>query len=128
MTKPEWLAWVDKRISDVGKGIGYVWLVCLLSFQIGGEFPDKYHAFASMAAMHFCYTMMFEKFSVGKHIENFLFVVVYGAGGTLAAFNEFIVGSDRALFNVMGPAPIFFACVGHFIAGVILRIGGAPHE
>lgn len=116
--------YIDRQSSNLGLGMFSVWIVCLAAFFISGEFPVRGHAVAAIAAMYVLYIAECKSCKGWRSFEGFLFSVVYGAGGTIAAFREFDVGNSLVVFDMIGPLPIFSAFIVHFILGILWRLWG----
>jgi di/tricarboxylate transporter len=124
MTEPDWLKWLVDRAGDLGKGLFCAWLVTTLAYYFGGEFPSKTSTATAIAAIYIVAVLLFDDPNFSRHVEGFLFFVVYGAIGTIISFREYEVGESIAVFDLHGPLPIVALTVAHALAGVFLRLRG----
>ena len=115
----DWYGWATNQISHSSLGVFITWLACVAAFLMVGDLPFKINVFSSVAFIYVMKELVLDTWRGWDTIEDFLFVVVYGVGGTLLAFDQ-IVG-DTVIFSVFGATPIFSVFCIHLFVGSIYR-------
>ena len=119
--KDDWYGYLTNQISHVGLGLFLVWFVCAVSFLALGELPYKLALFFSISVLYFLYEMTFQGWRRFDTIEDTMFVAGYGAGGTVLAFSEFLVGTSLVAFDVYAPAYVILTMAIHLLVGCSVR-------
>ena len=127
LTKPsdfsdDWYGYLTNQFSHIGVGIFLAWLTCLAAFIISGDMPYRIHVFIFLGISYFFKELIFDKWQGKDTIEDVLFVVFYGAGGTLASFKQMDQFSSDVVFNIYSALPIFIFSMAHLTYGTVSRI------
>lgn len=117
----DWYGYLTNQISHVGLGIFGTWIVCLIAFVISGDLPYRWQVFVGIAAVYAAKELVLDRWQGLDTIEDFLFVVVYGAGGTLVSFRQMNALSSDVVFNMFSALPFLGACAIHLLAGAFVR-------
>lgn len=124
----DWYAYATNQISHVGIGILWVWIVCLVSFAVVGDLPYRSEIFVGVALIYLAKELVIDRWSGFDTVEDFLFLVVYGAGGTLVSFRQIDALSSDVVFNIHSALPFLFTCGLHLLAGSYFRWKAARNE
>lgn len=124
----DWYGYLTNQFSHVGVGIFAAWLVCLAAFLISGDLPYRWQVFVGIAVVYGVKELIVDTWKGRDTIEDFLFVVVYGAGGTLNSFRQIDAFSSNVVFNIFDALPFLAVCITHLFLGVALRWRAASYE
>lgn len=124
----DWKGFIHNQFGHTGIGIFAVWIACLISFTIMGDLPSRFDIFLGIAFLYSTKELVADKWNGFDTVEDFLFVVVYGAGGTLAAFKQMEQNSADVVFNIHSAVPFLTACFIHLFAGAFYRWNNARHN
>jgi hypothetical protein len=119
--KDDWYGYLTNQVSHVGLGIFLVWFVCALSYSMFGELPMKWAIFFSISILYFLFEMTFQGWRRFDTIEDTIYVAVYGAGGTVLSFTEFVGGKTLVVFDVFAPILVISTFISHLIIGCVVR-------
>ena len=117
--KGDWYGWLTNQVSHASLGVFLTWIACVICYIFIGDLPYKFNVFTALAFAYIVWELVIQEWAGWDSVEDFLFVIVYGVGGTLLAFSQ-IVG-PTVIFNVFGAMPIFSIFVVHLILGVCYR-------
>lgn len=104
------------------------WIFCVFAFLISGDFPFRSQVFLSIAATYAAKELVVDRWQGIDTIEDFLFVVVYGSGGTLISFRQMDALSSDVVFNVFQALPVLCLCCAHLLFGSFSRWKAALNE
>lgn len=114
--------WLTNQVSHMGGGLAYVFASCYLWLAVFGEFPVRWHIWAAFAVVYLAWEIAQQGWQGADTIEDWCFVVAYGAGGPLLVFREYDLGSGLFYGQIHDLRPFFaLACV-HLVIGVAIRI------
>ena len=117
----DWYGYVTNQISHVGAGMFIAWILCVAAFLISGDLPFRSQVFLSIAVIYTAKEIIVDRWQGFDTIEDILFVVMYGAGGTLISFRQMDALSSDVVFNVFQALPVLCVCCAHLLAGAFSR-------
>ena len=112
-------AWLTNQISHLTLGFAAVVLYCSLGAHIAGVFPDKWVIFTSIA-ISYALIEVIQRGQFWDSVEDFLFVVVYGAGLTLWVMDW--TGGGGFAGNVADLSPWIYYIIFHLVVGSVVRL------
>lgn len=118
----DWYAYATNQIAHTSIGVFFVALVSYGAFMVDGEIPYKMHVFFVIAFIYASKEIFLDKWNGFDTVEDFMFVVVYGTGGTLYSFTEKQAGLSELVFDLEKSAPFFAVFCVHLLAGVLYRL------
>ncbi|QDP54160.1 MAG: hypothetical protein GOVbin4685_20 [Prokaryotic dsDNA virus sp.] len=118
----DWYAYATNQIAHTSIGVFFVALISYGAFMVDGEIPYKMHVFFVIAFIYASKEIFLDKWNGFDTVEDFLFVVVYGTGGTLYSFTEKQAGLSELVFDLERSAPFFVLFCVHLLAGVLYRL------
>lgn len=124
----DWYGYLTNQVSHVGLGIFAAWAACLVAFVISSDLPYRWQVFAGISAVYAAKELIIDRWQGADTVEDFLFVVVYGAGGTLASFRQIDDFSSDVAFNIYSTVPFLVACGLHLAGGSFIRWKAAHNE
>ena len=117
-----WYGWFTNQVAHCKVGLTYVLIVCLVWTYYFNEFPYKVYLFSGIAVVYLLWEFAIQR---GKDIvdslEDFCFVVLYGAGFAVTAFTEKEAGSPELSFNSQASLGILIIYIVHLSYGVTTR-------
>lgn len=117
----DWYGYATNQISHVGLGMFFVWFFCVFAFVISGDMPSRWQVFLSIAVMYGAKELAADRWQGADTIEDFLFLVVYGAGGALISFKQMDALSPNVVFSVFQILPFLLVCCVHLLIGLFIR-------
>ena len=145
----DWYGHLTNQISHTAIGAIAAWIGALCFFQLFGEYPVKLELFIALAAGYFAFELgafhavirlvgsVFGRvwnirgqgWQGRDTIEDWVFFVVWGAGGTMAAFSEIQVGSIWLAFDPSAPVIFAQGATVHLAIGTVMRaVAGRAYE
>ena len=118
----DWYGYACNQLAHTSLGVFFVALICYGAFMVEGELPYKWHVFGVIAFVYAAKEIFLDKWNGFDTVEDFLFVVVYGTGGTLYSFTEKQAGLSELVFDLEKSAPFFAVFCVHLLAGVLYRL------
>ena len=113
--------WLANQTGHVTAGICLAFVVCLLYWRLFGEMPVRLIAWGIVATGYLLFEVIKQGWRGADTIEDWIFVVCYGAGAPLYAFKEVdpVTGAFGALLPDLEP---FFMLLGfHLTLGAGIR-------
>lgn len=120
--KDDWYGYLTNQFSHIGVGVFLTWITCLAAFAVAGDLPLRVHVFSFIAISYIIKELVFDKWHGTDTIEDIMFVVVYGAGGTLYSFKQIDDFSSDVVFNIYLALPSFVCAMLHLMYGTVIRI------
>lgn len=117
-----WYKWLTNQISHCALGFALVILYCALGAHIADSFPDKWVIWVSIA-VGYALIEVIQRGPFWDSVEDFLFVVVYGAGLTLWVIEW--TGGWTFSGDMSDMAPWVFYILFHLLSGVVVRLARA---
>lgn len=117
----DWYAYATNQIAHTSIGVFFVALISYGAFMVDGEIPYKMHVFFVIAFIYASKEIFLDKWNGFDTVEDFMFVVIYGTGGTLYSFTEKQAGISEIVFDLEKSAPFFAVCCTHLVIGVLYR-------
>lgn len=120
--KRDWYGWVTNQMAHITVGVmltAFISAACFLTF---GEFIFKVYLWGSIAGL-----VAINEFALQKSkkwwdsLEDFVFIVLYGAGTSIIMFDEVEPGSPAMVASITSIAPICIIVATHLIAGALSR-------
>lgn len=96
-------------------------MICALSFFLKGDIPYKINIILGVAVVYGIKEIIWDKWHGLDTIEDFLFVVVYGAGGTLLTFTQTQKFTSLLDFETHKFVAVFLLFSFHLLCGVFAR-------
>jgi len=118
----DWYGHLTNQMSHVGLGMFATWMACVMAFSASGELPYRYQVWIGLAFIYALKEVLWDGWYGFDTIEDFMFVVVYGSGGTLLAFKEIDPQSSDVVFNIYSALPVLSICVLQLALGVYVRM------
>lgn len=115
-------AYLKRQFAHTGLGLMMAWAMVTVVFFLAGEFPYRAHTFAGLVGLYIVLRGYFGERCGFLEVEDAMFVLLYGVGGTLLAFKEVIPGSDHLIWSATGPAPVVIAFIAHLAFGAAFRV------
>lgn len=116
-------AWLTNQTSHMGLGFILAVLACLLHFVAFGEYPYRAAIWVMVFIGYFGWAeLTMQGWRGGDTIEDTIFVVGYGAGGTLWTLHEVRPGTGDFAGNILDAAPILGVAAFHLAVGCGIRI------
>lgn len=123
----DWYGWFTNQMSHMTTGVFGVWIICVISFLAHGDFPEKEGVFYLVLILYGAKEIFADTWQGWDTIEDILFLVVYGSGGTLVSMTESEVGSPDVSFNIFAALPFLCFSMGHLAFGSFIRWRRAQH-
>lgn len=119
----DWYGYLLNQVSHCALGLLFVLTLCAGWLGFSGEFPYRWKVFVFVSVVYALKELLLDRWNGFDTIEDFLFVVIYGAGGTLASFFE-LAGLPVGLvaFDIKATTPFMTMFVLHLSAGCIVRL------
>lgn len=116
----DWLRWGSGQCTHTFFGLMLVFIAAKFSVWATGELAYKYEIFWFVAAMYLGKELVFDKYMGFDTIEDVLFFVGYGAGGTLLHFS---VSEERLHFVYVSTLStcVVLTFFTHLAYGVYIR-------
>lgn len=111
--------WLTNQISHLTLGFAAVVLYCSLGAHIAGVFPDKWVIWTSIA-VSYALIEVIQRGPFWDSVEDFIFVVIYGAGLTLWVMEW--TGGGRFAGDIADLAPWVYYVLFHLVAGSVVRL------
>lgn len=111
-----------RMMSSLSYGLIGVWVVCTISYSLGGELPDKESIMIAMASMYVVGVSYFSEWEGLPSIERAMFTLAYGSGGAVMSFTEFQAGASVVVVYMIGPTPIVLSFACHIMIGTAWRL------
>lgn len=119
--KNEWYGWATNQWSHVVLGqvlFGWIMYASLLF----GEFAPRLDVLLIVAGIYAAWELFTSNRSkIWDSIEDFIFVVIYGAGWMAAVFTEVAPGLSGVYSDALSAIPLFGLFAFHTTVGVLLR-------
>ena len=97
------------------------YLPVLVCWKIAGEFPYKWTMVAGAAIGYAVYEWLDQGWHGADTIEDWWFVVVYGAAGSAYSFTEVSPGDAKAALDMLAALPFIVLLAVHLAFGSWLR-------
>jgi len=124
----DWYGYYTNQVAHIAHGVLGTWLFCAVAFLISDDLPSKLQVFLSISVIYAAKELILDRWQGFDTIEDILFVVVYGAGGTLLSFRQMNAHSPDSVFNVLNALPILVPCGVHLFVGSFARWKAAHNE
>lgn len=121
----DWYGFATNQIAHASIGIFLTWLVCVASWWISGDLPDRIDVFLGIAFVYAAKEIFLDRWQGRDTVEDFVFVVAYGAGGTLLAFQQIEPRSDIVTLKITEALPVLAVFSLHLFVGIVERVKGA---
>lgn len=118
----DWYGYATNQMAHTSLGVFFVAVICYGAFKVDGEIPYKIQVFFVIGFVYAAKEIFLDKWNGFDTIEDFMFVVVYGTGGTLYSFTEKQAGISMVVFDLEKSAPFFATCCVHLLVGVLYRL------
>ena len=118
----DWYGWATNQMAHITLGIMLTAIVSCFNFLVFGEFAYKAVLWGVVATTYILFVEMQQgKSRFWDSVEDFVFVVIYGAGTSIMMFHEVAPGSPEMRVNITSVAPICVIVTTHLIAGSLSR-------
>ena len=118
----DWLGYINEQLYRTLLGLFIVWIIAVVAYEAVGEMPNRAVIFSTCLIA--CGT--YEYFRFGWRgwdtIEDMIFFVVYGVGGTMITFTGYQAGSDSAVFDMAIALPMLTGFFVHLSIGAAYRM------
>ena len=118
----DWYGWITNQASHIALGVFAVFFISVAAFMIDGQFPYRDAVFLWCLAAYVSFEIITQGWHGFDTVEDTVFVVGYGVGAPLAAFQEIQAGQSGVALDVMALLPFFIVATVHLAFGVIYRI------
>jgi len=121
--KRNWYGWVTNQWAHVMLGQLLFGLAMIASFYAVGEFGNRVNVWLYVAAAYAFWEVI--TFIPGKFwdaVEDFCFVVVYGAGWLASCFHEVNLGQSGFFGDIFAVLPVIGLFAFHTTLGVFFRL------
>lgn len=119
--RKDWYGWSTNQLAHITLGVILAALLSFANFMTIGEFAYKGVLFAIVAAAFAIQQGKQWKDRPWDTVEDFVFVVVYGAGTVIVMFDEVSAGSPFIQTNILNIAPICAIVSTHLFVGSVIR-------
>lgn len=117
----DWQGYAGNQGTHTLIGLLSVGFICAVTLWLKGDIPYKINIFAGMAFIYGFKEIAWDKWHGFDTIEDFMFVVCYGAGGTLVSFTQSEANTSKVYFEA---GPFLFVlllfCI-HISCGIAVR-------
>ena len=113
--------WVANQTGHMRAGLAWVFWACFGYFIIFEEFPVRWHIFIAIGITYLGFELIKQGWKGWDTIEDWWFVVLYGAGAPLAVFREFELGSGMFYGQIWEIVPFAIVSVLHLTLGIGVR-------
>ena len=121
--KRDWYGWITNQWAHVMLGQMLFGLSMIATLLIDGEFASRIYVLAGVAFVYFLWELFtFKPKQFWDAVEDFFFVVIYGAGWVAACFSEVVIGHPTFHSNVYTVLPIVGLFAFHSTLGVLFRV------
>lgn len=117
----DWYGYATNQISHTFLGCMIAALICAVTFALKGDLPYKINIFLGVAFIYGVKEIVWDRWQGFDTVEDFLFVVIYGTGGTLLTFTQsqdFTTRIDFEAFKFVAVLLLFFC---HLLGGITIR-------
>ena len=118
----DWYGWATNQMGHFVLGAVFACAGTILWYWLAGEFPRREWLFVFIGAGYLAFELCFQKWQGWDTVEDWLFVVAYGAGAAISSVTEREAGSLTADIDVRGVAWAMALAAGHLAVGVGLRL------
>lgn len=89
--------------------------------MVFGTFPYRLQVFWLILALYSLKEIGLDKWNGFDTVEDVMFFVIYGAGGTLLSFKEVSDGQSLVALDAAAVVPIFAIFAVHLLTGIFQR-------
>jgi hypothetical protein len=119
--RKDWYGWSTNQLAHITLGIILAALISFANFMTIGEFAYKGILFAMVAFLFAAQQGRQWLVKPWDTVEDFIFVVIYGAGTVIVMFDEVSPGSPLIVTNIINIAPICAIVATHLFVGSVIR-------
>ena len=118
----DWYGWLTNQVSHIALGILFAIIISMGSFLIIGELPHRHDVMYLTAFVYAAFEVVGQGWRGFDTLEDFAFVVLYGAGGGLASSAEIIPGEPLIVLDLMTMLSFIIVACCHLLFGVVFRL------
>jgi hypothetical protein len=116
--------YIQRRLAMLATGFLSVAFVAAGMNIISGEFPNKCAMSIAVTAIWGLFVSYVHGGVSWRGVEDFMFLVVYGAIPAVLLFDEVVPGGPVLTVDVSVAAPVYGIISAHLIVGISMRIWG----
>ncbi len=116
------LAWAGNQCGHFVLGMFSAFFICVTFFYVIGELPYRAHVFWIIALAYVSFEVYGQGWRGWDTVDDTVFVVAYGTGGTLAGFTEHQVGSLQPVPDMQILTTFAVVMTAHLIMGMVFRL------
>lgn len=120
--RDDWYGYLTNQFSHLWTGVGIAWLTSVAVYLVANEMPLRTSLFALILMGYLIYEFRRQGWQGWDTIEDAMFVVAYGAGGAVAAFEEVTPGEPLLQVHILKPLPFAAAAALHLSIGCAVRV------
>lgn len=121
----KWYLWASQQMAHTLLGVILVSVSCLVYMSFTGELPYKLHLFLFLSVGYLLWEFALQvqgpKHTIDS-LEDYLFVVGYGAGSVITVFTEIESGRPEVSMDLVAAIPFILISTLHLLYGCISRI------
>ena len=117
----DWYGYLTNQAAHALSGCVVVGLICAITFLLKGDMPYKVNVFWGVAVSYAAKELIWDRWNGLDTVEDFLFVVAYGAGGTLITFSQVSNYTAQIQFEIFEFLFVLFLFFSHLLIGIFIR-------
>jgi len=118
----DWYGWVTNQLAHITVGIILTIVFSALNFILLGEFAQKIVLWGMVFVTYAIIEIYWQKKNrTWDTIEDFVFVVGYGAGTPILMFDEARPGSPEMVSEIVDLVPVCVIVTTHIVSGALSR-------